>query len=137
MIQYNHMPKPLTIEQFRDQIHAGNASDPLIFLESIMNGQDPRRLSDIYKLALDIEEFGDGVPTPEEWADLFDLIRTACKYHTVSLSESSSAAKTCAEYLHAKRKSIENIDGNRDTISADPLSKKEIKTFLKIYEEDF
>ncbi len=137
MIQYNYMQKPLTIEQFRDQINAGNASDPLIFLESVMNGQDPRRLSAVYKLALDIEEFGDGVPSPEEWADLFHLIKTACKFHTVSMSESTMAAKTCAEYLHAKRKSIENIDGTNGTLSVEPLNKKEIRNLLKIYESEF
>lgn len=131
------MSKPLTIEQFRDQINEGKASDPLVFLEAVMNGQDPRRLSEVYKLALNIEEFSDGVPTYDEWCDLFTVIKSACKFHVVSMNESTSAAKTVAEYLHPKRKSIENIDGNAGSMIVEPLTKKEIKSFLTIYEDEF
>lgn len=131
------MSDKLSIEQLRELIHDGEASDPLIFLESVMNGQDPRRLSDIYKLALDIEEFSDGVPSPDEWFELFEQIRLACKYKTVSLAESTSAAKTVAEYLHAKRKSLEIADGNKDQAEVPDLTKDQIIRFLTIYEREF
>lgn len=131
------MPKSLTIEQFRGLIHEGKASDPLIFLESVMNGQDPRHHSDVYKLALDIDEFSEGAPSPGDWDELFDLIRRECKYYPVSLSESASAAKTMAEYLHAKRKSIEHNDGSNSLAQVEPLTDDEIRSFLKIYEEEF
>jgi len=39
--------KPITIEDLRALIHKGEVKDPLVFLESIMSGQDPRRLSSI------------------------------------------------------------------------------------------
>ena len=130
------MSKPLTIEQLRDLIHKGDASDPLVFLESVMNGQDPRRYSELYTLAIDIEEFSDGEPSPDDWAVMFDKIRMFCKYQHVSLSESTSAAKNIAEYLHAKRKQVEKkVSGESAPLV--PLKTAEIKAFLKIYEGEF
>lgn len=131
------MSKHQSIEQLRELIYEGEASDPLIFLESVMNGQDPRRFSDVYKLALDIEEFSDGVPSPDEWFDLFEQIRLVCKYKTVTLSESTSAAKTVAEYLHAKRKSLDINTGAEGQTQIEELRESEIKAFLTIYEQEF
>ena len=51
--------QPITIEDFRAFIHKGEASDPIVFLESIVTGQDPRRISKIYDLIMDIDEFSD------------------------------------------------------------------------------
>ncbi len=131
------MHKSLNIEEFRELIHDGQASDPLIFLESVMNGQDPRRHSEVYQLALDIDDFSGGCPGPEDWAEIFELIRMLCKYKLVSLSESTTAAKTIAEYLHAKRKQVETKDLNGEQAQPSPLLKKEIREVLKIYEENF
>ena len=131
------MAKPLTIDQLRSLINSGNASDPLVFLESVMNGQDPRRLSKVYQLASDIEDFSEGQPTEYEWGELFQAIRDICKFNTVSLSESTAAAKTVAEYLHAKRKNVsihtDDIGNSKVTL----LEDDEIRRFLNIYEDEF
>jgi len=131
------MSKPLNIEEFRELIHNGEASDPLIFLESVMNGQDPRRYSEVYQLALDIDDFSGGCPGPEEWAEIFDIIRTLLKYKPVSLSESTTAAKTIAEYLHAKRKQVETKNLNGEQAQPSKLQKAEIRAVLSIYEKEF
>ena len=130
------MSKHLSIDEFRDMINRGETSDPLVFLDSLMNGQDPRGLSKVYELALNIEEFSDGEPSDFEWEELFSEIKKACKYSIVSLSESSAAAKTVAEYVHAKRKSIENIDGNA-IAPVSTLTKAEIRAFLKAFNDEF
>lgn len=131
------MSKSLNIEEFRELIHNGEASDPLIFLESVMNGQDPRRYSEIYQLALDIDDFSGGCPDPEEWGEMFDKIRTLCKYKPVSISESTAAAKTIAEYLHAKRKQVETKTSTGEQGKPADLTDDEIRAFLKIYEDEF
>lgn len=130
------MPNKITIDELRDLINKGEATDPLIFLESVMNGQDPRGLSEIYKLVCEIDEWG-SLPTRHEWEDLVGMIRAQCKYSLVSLSESTAAAKTVAEYLHSKKKSIETIEGNSEGSIGKPLNEKEIRAFLKIYESEF
>lgn len=130
------MSETLSIEQLRDLIHKGEAKDPLVFLESVMNGQDPRKQSDLYTLAIDIDEFSDGVPDADDWALIYDMIRMHFKYQSVSLSESTSAAKTISEYLHAKRKQIETKESGA-MAEVQPLKKAEIKAFLKIYEGEF
>ena len=138
MIQYNYMPKPLTIEQFRDQIHEGNASDPLIFLESVMNGYDPRKFSGIYKLIMEMEDFTGGEITPADWGELVDYAVTHAKYHSVTLNESTSAARTIAEYLHAKRKQIEKVDPNSSSDgSSTPLTEEEIILFKEKFNDEF
>lgn len=131
------MSKSLNIEEFRELIHNGEASDPLIFLESVMNGQDPRLYSEVYQLAIDIDDFSGGCPSPEDWAEIFDQIRVSCKYMPVSLSESTTAAKTIAEYLHAKRKQIETKNSDGEHGQPSKLTKAEIRAVLKIYEGEF
>lgn len=131
------MSKSLNIEEFRELIHKGEASDPLVFLESVMNGQDPRRYSEVYQLALDIDDFSGGCPDPDEWAEMFDKIRMLCKYKPVSISESTAAAKTIAEYLHAKRKQVETKTTTGEQGQPVKLTDDEIRAFLKIYEDEF
>lgn len=130
------MSKKLSIDQFRELINKGQATDPLVYLESVMQGQDPRGLSEIYVLANEINEWSDGAPDPDEWAELFNKIQKHAKFAIVSLSESTAAAKTLAEYVHAKRKSIENIDASATTKTED-LTEDEIRSFLEIYEGEF
>lgn len=130
--------KSLKIEEFRELISKGEASDPLVFLESIMNGQDPRRgIGNVYKFAIDCQELHEGPPDQEDWTTLLELIRTYCKYQIVKLDQSQNAAKTLAEYLHPKRKHVETSDSNGESKNVNELTQKEIKTFLKIYEKEF
>ena len=130
--------RPLTVEELRDLINAGEANDPLIFLESVMSGQDPRRLSDIYKLVLEIQDFSDGKPSEEDWAEIVDKVISSYKYHTVSMGESASAARTLAEYLHAKRKNVElNGGASSGSVQSDPLTEEEIELFKEKFNDEF
>ena len=130
--------RPITVEELRDLINKGEASDPLVFLEAVMNGQDPRRLSDIYKLVLEVEDFCDGKPSDEDWAEIVDLVINRYKYYTVSMNESAQAAKTLAEYLHAKRKNVEISGGaGSGSVSGNPLTEEEIELFKEKFNDDF
>ena len=128
----------LTIEELREMILKGEAKDPLVFLESVMNGQDPRKLSSIYELIMEIDEFSDGEISKNDWNEILDLVRSTYKYHTVSLADSLNASKTLAEYLYAKRK---QVDVNNTQISNDnsnaPLSAEEIELFKEKFNEWF
>jgi hypothetical protein len=131
--------KPLSIDDLRELIHKGEAKDPLVFLESVMNGQDPRRLSSIYELILEIDSFTGGDISQGEWAEIVDHVSARYKYHTVPISESMSAAKTLAEYIHAKRKQVEiKGDGGAGGNAADaPLTEEEIELFKEKFNDDF
>lgn len=128
---------PITVEQLRDLINKGEAADPLVFLESVMNGQDPRKLSDIYKLVLEIQDFSDGKPSDEDWAEIVDIVISRYKYYTVSMTESSNAAKTLAEYLHAKRKNVEVSGSTGNSVNGNPLTEEEIITFKEVFNDEF
>ena len=91
----------------------------------------------MYQLALDIDDFSGGCPDKDEWAEVFDKIRTLCRYKTVSLSESTTAAKTIAEYLHAKRKQVETKTTTGEQGQPVELTDAEIEAFLNIYEGEF
>jgi hypothetical protein len=112
---------PLKIEELRELIHKGEAADPLIFLESVMNGG-----------------FTNGELSPEDWNEIMDYTINHAKYKPVALSESHSAAKTLAEYLHPKRKQIEKID---PSLAGDgshvPLTEEEIELFKEKFNDEF
>lgn len=130
---------PLTIEQLRDLINKGEAKDPLVFLEAVMSGQDPRRLSSIYELIMEIDSFTNGELSKSDWSEIVDHVSSRYKYHTVSMSESLSASKTLAEYLHAKRKTVEvtgGKSGNSDP-GSNPLTVEEIELFKETWNEEF
>lgn len=130
--------KRLTVDDMREMINKGEAKDPLIFLESVMSGQDPRRLSSIHELILEIDAFSNGEISHEDWAEIVDHVSTHYKYKTVSLAESTSAAKTLAEYLHAKRKHVEMSGGSTvDDGSSEPLTEDEIELFKEKFNDEF
>ena len=131
--------KPLSIDDLRHLVHKGEAKDPLVFLESVMNGQDPRRLSSIYELILEIDSFTGGDIGSGEWGEIVDHVSNRYKYKPVSLGESTNAAKTLAEYLHAKRKQVEikGAGGIGGSIVDTPLSEDEIELFKEKFNDDF
>ncbi len=130
--------KPLSIDQLRELINTGEAKDPLIFLESVMSGQDPRRMSSIYELIMEIDSFTNGDLAKEDWSEIVDHVMTNFKYHVVSMNESTSAAKTLAEYLHAKRKHIElSGQGGDSGVVNHPLTDDEIELFKEKFNEEF
>jgi len=130
---------PLTIEELRELINIGEAKDPLVFLEAVMNGQDPRRKSTIYTLIMDIQDFTGGDIGPSEWAELVDHVITNYKYKEVSLSESSGAARTLAEYLYAKRKQVDHSGGSAGKYdpAQQPLTEDEIELFKEKFNDEF
>lgn len=128
---------PLTVDQMRVLINKGELQDPLIFLESVMCGQDPRQLSHIYRLALDINDFSGGEPSREEWDELFQQIEKKLKYQEVDFKASSQAAKTLAEYLHAKRKQIETFTSNSLDLASQPLTAEEVELFKERFNAEF
>ena len=130
---------PLTIDQLRHLINKGEAKDPLVFLEAIMNGQDPRRLSSVYELIMEIDSFTNGEITKGDWNELVDHVSTKFKYYPVSISESINAAKTLSEYLHAKRKHLEingDINSKADP-NSNPLTEEEIMLFKEKFNDEF
>ena len=131
--------KPLTVEDLRDLINKGEAKDPLIFLEAVMNGQDPRQMSRLYKLVTDIQDFSDGDPDPSDWAEVVDLVLSDFKYRPVSIGESITAAKTMAEYMYAKRKQVDTNGGSGSggDVQNSPLTEEEIELFKEKFNDEF
>lgn len=131
--------KKITVQGLRELIRKGEASDPLVFLESVMNGQDPRRHSRAYELMQDILQFSeDGLPTPEDWNELCDVIEADYRYHVVSINESTSAARTLTEYLHPKLKSLQiEESGLNKSSAAGDLTAEEIQLFKEKFNEGF
>lgn len=127
----------LTIEEFRDKIHTGEAQDPLVYIEAVMMGQDLRQLSVVYDLVMEIEEFSNGAPSASDWAEVVDMVTARYKYRTVSSGESIAAAKSLAEYTHAKRKHIETSDGLSSAKELSPLTEEEIDLFKEIFNDEF
>lgn len=128
----------LTVEEFRDLIKQGKVVDPLIFLESIMSGQDPREFSELYKTIMEIDEFSDGQIDPSDWQEVISLVNTYLKYKPVSLSNSINASKTLAEYIHPKKKQIEmsgDLEGS--SIRNSQLTEDEIRLFREKFNEQF
>ena len=129
----------ITVDQFRQLIHDGELQDPLIFLESIMGGQDPRTFSKIYELIMEINDFSkDGAPDEADWEELLHYAQTHCKFKSVTLTESTSAAKTLAEYLHPRRKQVD-ITGTTTsgTLEHTPLTEEEIVLFRERFNDEF
>lgn len=119
-------------------MNKGKVKDPLMFLESVMSGQDPRELSKVYEIVMEIDEFiGDGAPSREDWLEVVDVIANTYKFRTVSASESVGAAKTLAEYLHAKRKQVEMNNGANGTESVEDLTEDEIAMFKEKFNDDY
>ena len=131
--------KALSIEELRSLINKGEAKDPLVFLESVMNGQDPRNLSSVYELIMSIDDFTNGELEKSDWAEIVDHVSCRYKYNTVSLNDSLGATKTLAEYLHPKRKQIEiKGDGSSEGSVADnPLTEDEVELFKEKFNDEF
>lgn len=127
----------LTIEEFRDLIHKGEAKDPLVFLESVMNGQDPRNLSSIYELVMEIDSFSDESISKGDWSEVVDHVCSRYKYLTVKLHDSISASKTLAEYIHPKRKQVEVKSSSIISAREHPLTEEEIELFKERFNDEF
>tara|TARA_R110000782_G_scaffold88041_2_gene170132 strand:- start:916 stop:1320 length:405 start_codon:yes stop_codon:yes gene_type:complete len=130
---------PLTIDQLRDLVNKGEAKDPIVFLEAVMNGQDPRGLSTIYELIMEIDDFSGGDISRDNWNEVLDHVMTRFKYQVVSMADSMNATKTLAEYLYPKRKQVEISESNKaiGDPSNHPLTEEEIELFKEKFNDDF
>ncbi len=129
----------IKLDELRELIQEGKSRDPIVFLESIMNGQDPREFSKVYQLVTDINDFGNGSVADTDWKELVEFIEDNFKYSDVSLGDSLVAGKTLAEYLHPKRKQVELTGNGQVSISADsvPLTEEEVITFKEAFNDEF
>jgi hypothetical protein len=112
--------------------------DPLVFLSAITAGYDPREVSKIHELVNEIDNFSSGSPSKSDWEEVVDHVNQYHKYKAVTVAESLNASKALAEYLHPKRKQVENIDkSNGNQAHNDPLSEDEILTFKEVFNDEF
>ena len=116
--------KPINVKQYRKAVAAGQLTDPLIFLEGLVRGQDLRRPAQIYTLVMEIDESGE--LDPEDWREVVRLVKKYYKYEAVTVNESQRAAMTLAEYLHPKVKSDDKGDGQQGPAPLEPLTEEEI-----------
>jgi len=132
--------KPITIEELRGYIEAGESPDPLLFLEAIMNGQDPRNISEVYELVCEIDDWNEGEINLSDWGEVVECIRKNYKYNKVSISESHSAAVSLASYLHPKQKQVELSGGvatGHINIADYPLTEEDIEVFKEKFNDEF
>lgn len=129
---------PEILNKLHADIEAGRAFDPLIFLQAIMTGKDPRHISHIYTLITDIDDFCDGVPDREDWEEIVAAVKSEYKFSPVSLSESIGASKSMAEYLHPKRRQTDlAVSDSTTSIQNSPLTEEEIALFKEKFNADF
>ena len=128
----------LSIDQLRELINKGEVKDPLVFLECVMSGQDPRNHSDLFELVQEIHEFTGGDIDSASWLEVVEAVKSKYKYQKVTLAQSSSAAKFLSEYLYPKVKAGEFCSSfGGGEASQHPLSEKEIELFKRKFNEEF
>lgn len=131
---------PFTIAEMREAMRDGHLSDPLLYLEGLVRGADVREGNAVAVAVQDIDEFLDPgePPTREEWDTLVDFVKFECTYGSVTREQSMSAAKTLAEYLHPKRKTVEHTNASGgDDLEAAPLTEEEITLFREKFNAEF
>ncbi len=129
-----------TLEDNINQLCSGlKVPQPIEFLTQVMAGHDPRHLSRIYELILEIEaSIGEGVPPDNfDWMELVSLIKERYQYSPVGLSESHSAAKQIMEYTHAKKKQVDHSGTISNGEEVQPLTKKEVRLFNKRFNHEY
>ena len=128
--------KKITIEEFKTMIKNGEAEDPLLFLEAIMNGKDPRKSSRLYDIITEINNAG-GMPDLNDWSEIVNIVLNEHDCEEVTIGESITASKSLAEYLHAKKKQIEMNATVGEGGSTKPLTESEIELFKEVWNDEF
>lgn len=112
-----------------DEDSSKKPQEPLEFLACLVAGVDPRQKSEILVLVDSIEDENMGDPPDEEqWDTLKRLVSRLYKHQPVPLSVSAGAARTIAEYQHAKRKSVEITQGG-EQVQVTALKDEELDLF--------
>ena len=130
---------PLTVDELRKLIRQGEAADPLVFLEAVMNGQDPRKASELCELVSEIDGFSEGDIARHDWAEVVSFVTSNLQYQPVTLAESMTAGKTLAEYLHPKRKQVDisGLGAGAGVNAQSPLTAEEVELFREKFNEQF
>jgi hypothetical protein len=108
-----------------------------------MNGRDPRKLSKLSELIIEIDEFTEGDISKEDWDEIIKLALSQYKYKDVSINDSRLAANTLAEYLYPKRKNTEKSSNDHvrhgDGVGEGSLdlSEEEITLFKEKFNEEY
>ena len=124
-------------EQIAEICQKENIPSPLEFLTQIMNGKDPRRISEIYRLVLYLEdEYGEDPPDIWDWLELTELIKREYRFSIVEIGKSQDAAKQLMEYTHPKRKSVEKTVTNKAS-EASEITRKEARILKKVFELEY
>ena len=129
--------KPIDVEQYKELISKGKLVDPLIFLESLVNGTDLRNTSQVYDLVIEIDEMTDGEPTPDDWEEVVNMVRWNYKQEKVKIAVSQRAAEKLAEYIHPKVKPDEANNGTGVATRLEPLTEDDIDIFKEKFNEEF
>lgn len=127
----------ISIDDLRELISQGECGDPLVLLESLSCGIDPRRTSLIKDLVDDINEFNDGNISASDWEEVVKLVNKKYDYEKVSVDVSLAAAKSLSDFLHPKRKHIDTTSTNGSSGSSTKLTEEEIEIFKEKFNEDF
>lgn len=117
-------------------------SEPHLFLCEIMAGHDPRgAIGKLYQLIEEASKSEDefGLPDPMFWVSIKELILEdpVLKCDPISLGKSADAAKELLEYMHPKKKRLEVTGDMEHLVKVVPLTKEEIDSFEKRFNDDF
>jgi len=122
-------------------MESSGIGSPAEYLATVMSGEDPRiegsRLLDIIS---GIRDRGlDELPSLDEWIEISEIISTNEMYSKVLLpiEHSTRAAEQLAKYLYSQKSESKNHNEVKAEIKIEPLSKKEMKRFKKIFESEF
>jgi len=130
--------KNISIAQLRNLIKTGKLSDPILFLEALQAGQDPRKRSEVREYVVAMDNENGGKLSDEQWEELFYRVSIECAYAPVKLDQSFAAAKILSEYLHPKLKQVDinNGEGGKGS-GLTPLSVDEILLFKDWFNSEF
>ncbi len=121
-------------QELHERIASGDLDDPLAFLNSVMQGEDPREVAAIYSLVMGIDRDSGGDIPRGIWTTVVTHVKKYCKCPPVSVTESLAAGKALAEYLHPKRKHVEtSTDGLPAEVQ--PLTEDEVTLFLEKFND--
>lgn len=113
--------------------------EPINFLTRIMAGQDPRCMSEVLELALELEEKYPVGQIPDDWdyRELIELIKSRYTFKPVTIKESQDAAKQVLEYTHPKRKQIDHSGNIGNAPDVTSLTEEEVELFKAKFDELF
>jgi hypothetical protein len=99
------------LERVQSVCLAEGCPEPIEWLAEVMSGKDPRAdASPLFHLvSLLVQQNGDGVPSPEDWKEIRDMILLDPVYKPVRIEHTVSmrAAEKLIEHLHPKLKALD------------------------------